>query len=489
VDSGKNITNFDGGNKGVNSGEENSVLDSDYNVDADLDNKDDNEDVNMASATTGDLGPVDLDQFDDVDGYNIKKGPSMNTNPELWIVEGCDDLDKIGHCHKNAFYVLLKSYTSKKNYMSILFSKKQYNEIEEFCKYMLDGGDLRKVYLKGNKQAYVWHRKYDVIVSPQAKVIVICPTQGQVHDAQSLELSALAQPSYIERAFIDLWKIHKDDHCKGGTFFSGAKERHTNISCEVTKMFTDICPHCICLSQRKRPVAGIKNIVTERFGVRGQVDLIDFQSMPDGDFKYLLNYLDHGVKKLNSMPLVFKKASCIAYALVTIFTDQGLPSILQTDNGGEFAQAANNLVGIRMRLDNDFVDSIISEVKRKKAAVVKERALKKSTSSVFKEGDVVLVPLDDVHRTKVNGASICGVICQIKNNMCTVAVKEGLLQKSYVYHRLGSVPEASNDRALMELDKAYLGWRGMPKITEHEAAKHVSSVGGQGMAKCHCKGD
>ncbi len=80
--------------------------------------------------------------------------------------------------------------------------------------------------------------------------------------------------------------------------------------------------------------------------MRGQVNLIDFQSMPDGDFKYLLNYLDHGVEKLNSMPLVFKKVSSIAYALVTIFTDQGPPSILQTDNGGEFAQAANNSVGI-----------------------------------------------------------------------------------------------------------------------------------------------
>ncbi len=66
---------------------------------------------------------------------------------------------------------------------------------------------------------------------------------------------------------------------------------------------------------------------------------------------------------------------------------------------------------------------------RKKAAKVKERALKKSTSSVFKEGDVVLVPLNNVNRTKVDGASICGVICQIKNDMCTVAIKEGVLWK------------------------------------------------------------
>ncbi len=85
---------------------------------------------------------------------------------------------------------------------------------------MLDGGDLRKVYCKGNKQAYVWHRRYDVIVLPQAKVVLICPTEGQVCDAQSLELSALTQPSYIKRAFINLWKIYKDDHCKGGTIFS-----------------------------------------------------------------------------------------------------------------------------------------------------------------------------------------------------------------------------------------------------------------------------
>ena len=51
------------------------------------------------------------------------------------------------------------------------------------------------------------------------------------------------------------------------------------------------------------PTAGVRNIITEGFGVRGQVDLIDFQSTPDGPFKYLLNYIDHGVKKLTCVPL------------------------------------------------------------------------------------------------------------------------------------------------------------------------------------------
>jgi hypothetical protein len=68
-------------------------------------------------------------------------------------------------------------------------------------------------------------------------------------------------------------------------------------------MFMDVCPHCIKVLSRRKLAAGIKNIVTDGFGVHGQVDLIDFQSMPDVVFKYLCNYFDHGVKKLTSIPL------------------------------------------------------------------------------------------------------------------------------------------------------------------------------------------
>jgi hypothetical protein len=110
-------------------------------------------------------------------------------------------------------------------------------------------------------------------------------------------------------------------------------------------------------------VAGVKNIITFGFGVRGQVDLIDFQSMPDGSFLFLLNYIDHGVKKLTSIPLVAKQASSVAFALLTIFTEQGPPSILQTDNCGEFSGHAHNHVGRRMVLEDEFIDLVIKELK------------------------------------------------------------------------------------------------------------------------------
>ncbi len=62
--------------------------------------------------------------------------------------------------------------------------------------------------------------------------------------------------------------------------------------------------------------------------------------MPDGDFCFFLNYIDHGVKFLFSIPLTCKRASCIAVALLEIFTVVGPQMILQFDNGNEFNTAA-----------------------------------------------------------------------------------------------------------------------------------------------------
>jgi hypothetical protein len=53
-----------------------------------------------------------------------------------------------------------------------------------------------------------------------------------------------------------------------------------------------------------------------------------------------MNYIDHGVKFLFSVPLTHKHASCIAIALLEIFTVIGPPMILQLDNGNEFNTAA-----------------------------------------------------------------------------------------------------------------------------------------------------
>ncbi len=128
-------------------------------------------------------------------------------------------------------------------------------------------------------------------------------------------------------------------------------------------MFTDCCLHCIALLSRRKPVSRIKNTITFGFGVQGQVDLIDFQSMPDGDSQFLLNYIDHGIKKLSSIPLVANQAASVALALLRIFTEQGPPSILQTDNGSKFSNSANDHGSRQLLLDDEFMELVIKKVK------------------------------------------------------------------------------------------------------------------------------
>ncbi len=61
------------------------------------------------------------------------------------------------------------------------------------------------------------------------------------------------------------------------------------------------------------------------------------------------------IKKLTSVPLVAKRASGVALALLGIFTEQGPPAILQTDNGGEFSGSATNHDGHRLLLDDEVI--------------------------------------------------------------------------------------------------------------------------------------
>ena len=66
---------------------------------------------------------------------------------------------------------------------------------------------------------------------------------------------------------------------------------------------------------------------------------MNFQSMPDGQFKYVLDYQDHGTKFCQLRPLTKKSHKAVALELIKIFSAFGPPSILQVDNGKEFSHA------------------------------------------------------------------------------------------------------------------------------------------------------
>ena len=82
--------------------------------------------------------------------------------------------------------------------------------------------------------------------------------------------------------------------------------------------------------------------------------------MPDGKFKYLVTYRDHGTKLADLAPLESKRASAVALYLFKLFTFLGAPAILQTDNGAEVSGQA----GKCLHMKNDWVTEVVQELKQ-----------------------------------------------------------------------------------------------------------------------------
>ena len=268
----------------------------------------------------------------------------------VYYYEGVANLTEEEGVHEKEFYKALlpdfeKQYNGGKGSCK-LFPKEKYLRIMHVVKAVKNGGEVKDLTKQGYKQASKWSERYDVVAFGSSEVVVV---RGKEND----DIDQLKQPSYFERMFADLKKVHMPDHPKGDTFYKRVCEKYDNIPRRVCKIFTETCPRCGEHAKRKKPTAGVKNIITEGFGVRGQVDLVDFQSMPDGNFKFLLNYIDHGVKKLTSIPIIAKRASCVAVALLTIFTEQGPPAILQADNGREFFGSGRSGEDRRVELEDE----------------------------------------------------------------------------------------------------------------------------------------
>ncbi|KRZ48968.1 KRAB-A domain-containing protein 2 [Trichinella nativa] len=117
-----------------------------------------------------------------------------------------------------------------------------------------------------------------------------------------------------------------------------AQNKSANVTQEACHLFLTFCEECHKKRARKLPKSlVVKPLVSTNLMSRAQVDLINFQTMPDGDFKYIMTYLNHFTKFCILSPLMLKRAEEVASKLLKIFLTFGAPSILQSDNGQEFS--------------------------------------------------------------------------------------------------------------------------------------------------------
>jgi len=116
--------------------------------------------------------------------------------------------------------------------------------------------------------------------------------------------------------------------------------KYANILRDDVELFKSLCQEC--QKKRKRPMTKgvvVKPILTTEFASRGQIDLIDMQSMNHNTFKWIMVYQDHLTKFCILRPLTSKRATEVAFQLADIFLLIGAPVLLQSDNGSEFTAA------------------------------------------------------------------------------------------------------------------------------------------------------
>ena len=112
-------------------------------------------------------------------------------------------------------------------------------------------------------------------------------------------------------------------------------QKYANIVTDAVELFKPYCR--VCQEKKKRPKATgvvVRPILSSEFNSRSQVHLVDVQSSPQRQFKWIMVYQCHLTKFVR--PLTSKRAAEVAFQLLDIFLLFGAPAILQSDNGSEF---------------------------------------------------------------------------------------------------------------------------------------------------------
>lgn len=119
--------------------------------------------------------------------------------------------------------------------------------------------------------------------------------------------------------------------------YDKVKENYCNITRAIVSEFIRQCERCAeKLKKKEKTGLVVKPIVSSDYNHRVQIDLVDYQSLSDGDYRFIFHYQDHLTKYHILRPLRSKTAVEVAHHLFGIFIDFGAPQILQSDNGREF---------------------------------------------------------------------------------------------------------------------------------------------------------
>ena len=96
---------------------------------------------------------------------------------------------------------------------------------------------------------------------------------------------------------------------------------YDNITRNLVGMFVMQCEQCCEKRKRKETASGVvvKPTLVKEFNERGQVDLMNMESNPNGEFRHILHYVDSLTKFHILCPIKSKTAIDVDRALVSLF--------------------------------------------------------------------------------------------------------------------------------------------------------------------------
>lgn len=164
---------------------------------------------------------------------------------------------------------------------------------------------------KKTNREYHFIKKCSVITFSDGKARLVYNTGlEKATNADGIDLSNLPRLIFKDELFDCIREVHinKSGHGAARKTHECLQQYYSNISRTMCDVFVDLCT---CRLDKKLPgrPEDIKPIISKTFNSRGQVDLIDMQTCPDGQFKWLLHYQDHADKLSILRPLIRKEAA------------------------------------------------------------------------------------------------------------------------------------------------------------------------------------
>ncbi|XP_063887764.1 KRAB-A domain-containing protein 2-like [Scylla paramamosain] len=224
-------------------------------------------------------------------------------------------------CSQEAkFYekVMLKKNSDSK---SLIMTKIEYYNLIEELRVAASAKN------KSNRQYYILGR-YEVLQ---------CGGVEKLIKKRKDETQELVYFVHVEDLFETIKRAHIATGHGGRDKMVKELSRYANVTRDTVELFKSLCVQC--QKKRKRCATKgvtVKPILSNDYGSRAQVDLVDMQSCAKGKYKWIMVYQDHLTKYCILRPLTSKRAAEVAFQLMDVFLMFGAPQILQSDNGSEF---------------------------------------------------------------------------------------------------------------------------------------------------------